>query len=463
VIELDRILRDAIQPGTLLVISGHPGSGKTTLASTICYANALQGRKCLYISFQESKEKLYVNMARLGLNLEEIEKKGLLNHLKLPLVVKPESTSEILEIISKEVAKVSPQVVVVDSITPLLKAVEKDLEARAILQNFFAELPRLINGLVVLIAEIPSGREAVDLGDLEFVADVIVSLKHRVESGLLSRYVEIVKARGASLSVVELPFSIVEGRGIVVLEPIVIEEIPAMGAESIALPCSVLNDLIGPVRRGGVIYITYPPDARPVLILVYILAMALKNDARVLFISYKVSPEDIKMSTESWLVKLGVDRESARELLNKYFIVKSINPTSVSLPQLSLLELKIVDEHRPDIVVFHGVDIPAALERDVHSWMSGLLNQLLYLKKKGLVVIRMGSLDDKFNYNASLADIVVKFTTREVEVSGKKHVEYEVYVWRRGAAKPGILKEELLEKCLEEGSRIFHENLTSRA
>jgi hypothetical protein len=51
------------------------------------------------------------------------------------------------------------------------------------------------------------------------------------------------------------------------------------------------------------------------------------------------------------------------------------------------LELKIVNEHRPDIVVFHGVDIPAALERDVHSWMSGLLNQLLYLKKKGCFVI----------------------------------------------------------------------------
>ena len=149
----------------------------------------------------------------------------------------------------------------------------------------------------------------------------------------------------------------------------------------------MLSDLIGPVRRGEVIYITYPPDTRPVPILVHILAMALENNARVLFISYKASPEDIKMHAESWLVKLGVDRENARELLNKYFIVKSINPTSVSLSQLGLLELKIVNEHRPDIVVFHGVDIPAALERDVHSWMSSLLNQLLYLKKKGCFVI----------------------------------------------------------------------------
>jgi len=44
-----------------------------------------------------------------------------------------QNLSEILEIISKEVARASPQVVVVDSITPLLKAVERDLEARVIL------------------------------------------------------------------------------------------------------------------------------------------------------------------------------------------------------------------------------------------------------------------------------------------------------------------------------------------
>jgi len=54
---LDKLLSGTLRPSTLTVISGHPGSGKTTLTSTICYANALKGRKCLYISFQEDRRR----------------------------------------------------------------------------------------------------------------------------------------------------------------------------------------------------------------------------------------------------------------------------------------------------------------------------------------------------------------------------------------------------------------------
>lgn len=46
---LDEHLGSSIAYGALAVVAGHPGAGKTTLASTICYRNALQGRKCLYI------------------------------------------------------------------------------------------------------------------------------------------------------------------------------------------------------------------------------------------------------------------------------------------------------------------------------------------------------------------------------------------------------------------------------
>ncbi|MEM3926655.1 MAG: ATPase domain-containing protein [Desulfurococcaceae archaeon] len=44
---LDQVIGESIYPGTLLVIAGHPGTGKTTLSSTICYSNALRRYKCL--------------------------------------------------------------------------------------------------------------------------------------------------------------------------------------------------------------------------------------------------------------------------------------------------------------------------------------------------------------------------------------------------------------------------------
>jgi circadian clock protein KaiC len=452
--ELDKLLRESLTPGSLLVVTGHPGSGKTTLASTICYYNALRGRRCLYVSFIEHRDKLYANMRKLGLDLEKIEKEGLFVFMKLPLMVKAESVNHVLNAISEGVAKHNPGVVVVDSITPLLKAAEGELEARAILQNFFAELPRLTSGLVVLLAETLLNAVRVELGDLEFVADVVLVLKYRAENGLLARYLEIRKARGSAVNVAELPFSIVDGRGIVVYEPVVIEEIPATREGVIVLPCKALREAIGPIRRGEVVYVTYPPDARPVMIFPLILAIAVKNGAKVLFMSYKSSPEDIKLHTENKLVEMGLSGEAARRLIESRLVLKSLNATSVSPTQLNLLQLKIVMEHRPDLVVFHGVDIPTAIT-DHLSWRVNLLNKLLYLKKNGVTVVRMGSYDDNYNYNASLADIVVKLAV--VEKSGR--IEHKAYVWRRGATMPAILGEQALGECIVEVKDVLSKAL----
>jgi len=456
--ELDKLLRDSLAPGLLLVVAGHPGSGKTTFASTICYSNAVRGKKCLYVSFQEHRDKLYANMKKLGLGLEGLEKQGLLVFMKLPLMVRADSIDHVLSVLSDSVAKHAPGVVVVDSITPLLKAAEGGLEARALVQNFFAELPRLTGGVVVLLAEMPMDSKTVELGDLEFVADVILVLKYRVENGLMARYLEIRKARGSPISVAEMPFSIVEGKGILVYEPIVIEEIPATRKGVIELPCRALRDVIGAIRRGEVVYVTYPPDARPTVIFPFLLAVAAENAAKVLFISYKSSPEDIKLHTENKLVKLGVNSDAARNLIERFFAFRSLNATSFSPTQLNLLELKIVAEHKPDVVVFHGVDVPAAI-LDVHSWRINTLNQLLYLKKMGAVVIRMGSYDDKYNYNASLADIVVKLAVREVETGREKSTKYEAYIWRRGANKPTVVGEQALRECTEEIREVIGKTL----
>ncbi|MEM4834252.1 MAG: ATPase domain-containing protein [Thermosphaera sp.] len=39
---IEELLRDAFKPGTLMLITGYPGAGKTTFATQICHANALK-------------------------------------------------------------------------------------------------------------------------------------------------------------------------------------------------------------------------------------------------------------------------------------------------------------------------------------------------------------------------------------------------------------------------------------
>ena len=69
--ELDRVLGGGIVPGSVLLMGGDPGIGKSTLLLQMVAALAGQHR-CLYISGEESLDQLGMRARRLGLNLEEI-------------------------------------------------------------------------------------------------------------------------------------------------------------------------------------------------------------------------------------------------------------------------------------------------------------------------------------------------------------------------------------------------------
>ncbi|MEM4020630.1 MAG: ATPase domain-containing protein, partial [Desulfurococcaceae archaeon] len=306
---LDELLVNALIEGQLLIIAGHPGAGKTTLVSTICYVNALNGYKCLYLSLQESREKLYMNMKRLGIDLEKVEKDGYFKYIKIPLIVTEDAVMDIfMDTVNKSIEEFRPRIVVVDSITPVLKATQSSVKARAILQNFFAELPKLINGIVVLIAEIPLGKEEVELGDIEFVSDMIITLKHRVEKGLLTRIMEIRKSRGSPLTLVEVPFSIREGYGIEAWVSPRLEEIIEI-ENPLEIPCDSLKEALRYINKGDVIYWEYPSYMRSGGIGLLIQLIAVANKLKTLYISYKHAPSSMYNILFRLLERHGVGKE----------------------------------------------------------------------------------------------------------------------------------------------------------
>src|ERR1700693_960045 len=48
VTDLDLILGGGLEPGSLVILAGAPGTGKTILAQQICFANATPEHKALY-------------------------------------------------------------------------------------------------------------------------------------------------------------------------------------------------------------------------------------------------------------------------------------------------------------------------------------------------------------------------------------------------------------------------------
>lgn len=98
--EFDRVLGGGIVAGSLVLIGGAPGIGKSTLVAQVADKLSQGGQKVLYVSGEESERQIKMRGERLGLRAEN-------------LFLLPETN---LESILSETERMLPDIVIVDSI-----------------------------------------------------------------------------------------------------------------------------------------------------------------------------------------------------------------------------------------------------------------------------------------------------------------------------------------------------------
>ena len=64
--ELDRVLGGGIVPGSLILVGGDPGIGKSTLLLQMCRLVSAEGTKVLYVSGEESAKQIKLRAERIG-------------------------------------------------------------------------------------------------------------------------------------------------------------------------------------------------------------------------------------------------------------------------------------------------------------------------------------------------------------------------------------------------------------
>lgn len=444
---LDRSFKDVLQPPLLLTIAGHPGSGKTTFGSTICYTNSVASNaKCLYISFQEDKERFYRFMKSIGMDFGVLEEKGVFRFIKIPITL---DVDTVIENISAEVSRFQPKIVVVDSVTAVMQGV-KDDRKRAWIQNYFYELSRAIHGIIVLIAEIPFGEEVISSGSIEFVSDALFILKYRIEQDFLTRYIEVRKTRGIPITIAEIPFTI-SSNGLRVWMPPILSDIRYY-REEIPLHCRILKSIIGSITKGSIIYIEYPPDFRVSAVLLIPVAIAYVNNLNILVISYRYPPLVLEHLVREALVRVLLSEDIAAEVIRRCMQFKGVNPFSQSLVQSYAEEIEYVERARPDIVAFHGIELVTSVV-DRSKYISRLYNELNTLKSFGCTIVRFASYinEELSNINSAMADIVVRIIPVEND-SG--YQRYKFYIWRSGREAYIMTYEEVLE-CLHELGEVI--------
>jgi DNA repair protein RadA/Sms len=70
--ELDRVLGGGMLPGAVILLSGEPGVGKSTLLLQAAAGTARNGKKLLYVTGEESAAQVRLRAERLGLPLEDL-------------------------------------------------------------------------------------------------------------------------------------------------------------------------------------------------------------------------------------------------------------------------------------------------------------------------------------------------------------------------------------------------------
>jgi DNA repair protein RadA/Sms len=100
VTEFDRVLGGGIVPGTLVLLGGDPGIGKSTLLLQVADKLSATGTTVLYVSGEESERQIKLRGERLGLQAPS-------------LLLLPETN---LENIFREIERLKPGAIIVDSI-----------------------------------------------------------------------------------------------------------------------------------------------------------------------------------------------------------------------------------------------------------------------------------------------------------------------------------------------------------
>ena len=102
--ELDRVLGGGVIPGSLVLVGGDPGIGKSTLLLQVSNNVAETGKKVLYISGEESENQIKMRAKRLKISSDN-------------LYIYTENNLAAIEL---QIAEVEPDMVIVDSIQTMI-------------------------------------------------------------------------------------------------------------------------------------------------------------------------------------------------------------------------------------------------------------------------------------------------------------------------------------------------------
>ena len=197
-----------IPTGNSVLVAGGPGTGKSIFCRQICFNLVSKGKKCMYVSFEESKERIVNSMEKFGWDINRYIENGSLLiqkinpldilRMKFGSIGGSGSATELSYKIKPLVIpkEFHPDVIAVDSLSAIIEAsVTKDKNYRIYLQQLFSFFEETGATSFLITETDPIPKRFSVSGIEEFLADGIIVLYNIQKEDFRENAIEILKMR----------------------------------------------------------------------------------------------------------------------------------------------------------------------------------------------------------------------------------------------------------------------------
>jgi circadian clock protein KaiC len=195
---LDTMLGGGLFRGSSTLITGVPGTSKTTLSGKFAEAACRRGERTLFVSFDESADRIVQNLTSVGIELKPHLKSGILRMYsgRTESIAAEDHLVKLRALICEH----RPRCMVIDPLSAIAKAGGL-AAARSVANRFiYAAKDQKITVMVTAINEGDEPEaEATDL-QISTIADTWIHLSYLIRGGERNRALTIIKSRGTAHS-----------------------------------------------------------------------------------------------------------------------------------------------------------------------------------------------------------------------------------------------------------------------
>ena len=195
---LDSMLGGGYYKGSAVLLSGAPGTSKSSLCGMFIMAACERGESCLYVSFDESVSEIVRNLKSININLTHYVESGLLHIESIRSSVA--GTEEQVGNLRKLIELHKPLCFVID---PLSAIVHSEGDSRRRMPEKILTLTKA-SGITLLCTSL-LGNSGDSLNEetgiqISAVADTWIHISYSILSGERNRALSIIKSRGSEHS-----------------------------------------------------------------------------------------------------------------------------------------------------------------------------------------------------------------------------------------------------------------------